>query len=368
MKNSLIALKKFLSNKKNIAAVVGGGLAFTAVVGGLIYYIAFRDLPDTPGNDNVQAPASESYQVAIDSNCANPRKLDGVCVEEEKDNLPVYGVMIENSLDAWPQIAVAKANLVYEAIAEGGITRFLVLFDSSQQIAKIGPVRSARTYFLEWAQEYGAVHAHIGGSPEALELAKKRPIYDLDEFFNAATFWRGKDRAAPHNVYTSTDLLNKTVVNKKWEIKPDYQSWQFKSEAPVDTRGENKTVMIDFESYYYSVKWQYNKEDNDYTRYQAGEVHKDADGSIIKAKNIAVMYSTSYVIVGDDKGRRFTQTVGSGKAFVLQDGQMIKGTWKREKLSERTRFYDEKNEEVSFNRGTTWVEVLPTGFADPKID
>lgn len=355
-------IKEFILNKKNLIIF---GIAVVLVAGGLMTFFVLRGKP----SETVVTPSVEDQVFVVEQMavCQNPRKLDGMCVEAGKDNLPVYGVMIENAVDARPQQGLAKANMVFEALAEGGITRFLVLYDQSVDLKKIAPVRSARTYFLEWAQEFGALYAHIGGSPESLELARVRPIYDLDQFFNASYFWRSSDRIAPHNVYTSMELLNKAVLEKKWEIKPNYESWLFKDDAKISDRGATQSINVDFSSYYYSIKWEYNPTTNEYTRYQGGSIHKDEDGSVIKTKNIAVMYTTSYVIPNDDKGRRFTQTVGHGKAYVYFDGKEIIGTWKRENLNSRTRFYDADGHEIIFNRGTTWVEVLPKDFSAPKV-
>ena len=351
-----------LTKRTIIIISAGSALVVGGVTGGLIWHFTRPDSAEPP------SAVEEVQPTVVNPDCEAVRLLDGVCVKSGEENLPVYGVMIENALDARPQFSVAQANLVFEAIAEGGITRFLVLYDSQKDLAKIGPVRSARTYYLEWAQEFNALYTHIGGSPESLELAKKRPIFDLDEFFNQWYFWRAKDRAAPHNVFTSTELLNQAVEKKQLDIKPEYKPWNFKDEATLEERGDLKKINVDFNSSYYSVAWQYDKETNEYTRYQGKAIHKDQDGAAIAVKNIAVMYTTSYVIAGDDKGRRFTQTVGTGKAFVFLDGQAIKGTWKRENLNERTRFYTEAGEEIAFNRGKTWVEVLPKDFIEVKFE
>lgn len=352
--NSLSKKNKFLILAAAAVFVIGAGA-------GLIWSLTFRGA-DRPAEVTV---ITEEINEPEEKICEASRRLDGVCVKSGKENLPIFTYMIENASDSRPPTNLSKANMVFEAIAEGGITRFLAVYDSDQDLNRVSPVRSARTYFLDWASEFQGLYIHIGGSPESLELVYERPIYDVNEFAYGSYFWRTNDKVAPHNVCTSTDLMRKLIEFKKWEIKPNYESWQFKKEAELTSRPESQEIYIDYNSDYYSVKWQYDKENNDYTRFQGGTIHKDADGSVIKVKNIAVMYSKSYVIPGDDKFRRYTQTVGEGKAYVFLDGQVIEGQWQRPDLESRTRFYDAQGNEVEFNQGVTWVQALPNDYPLP---
>jgi len=327
-------------------------------IGLFVYYYWYKPIDS---QEVEQQPATN--QIVKNQNCDNQRLLDGVCVVEGQENLPVYSIMIENHVDSRPPAGLSKANLVYEAMAEGAITRFLAVYDSATQLDRIGPVRSTRKYFVDWAQEFDSVHVHIGGSPEALDLLKVRPVYDLNEFFNGAYFWRDNNRLAPHNVYTSADLLHQAIEKKQWDIKPDFHGWQFKSEAELKDRPDSQEILIDFIGESYLVKWVYNKDDNNYQRYLGGKLHQDEDGSQITAKNIAVMYTGSSVY--DDEGRRRMTTVGEGEAVVFLDGKAIEGFWKRPDLDSRTRFYDKDGNEIAFNPGITWIEVVLTHF--PKV-
>lgn len=291
------------------------------------------------------------------------REIDGVCVDKEAEYF-FYSVMIDNHYDARPSNGLADALLVYEAIVEAPITRFIAVYSSLDEVEVIGPVRSARPFYVDWAKEFNGPYVHVGGSNAALDNLKETYKYDINEFNKGRYFWRSNGRFAPHNVFTSSHNVWKVIEDNGWEPKNDFESWQFKDQAIYDERGNVEEIKVDFASTPFLVSWKYDKEDNDYTRYQGGIQRKDEDGQEIKAKNIVVMYTESKII--DDYGRRETTTVGKGKAHIFFDGQVIKGSWQRDNLASRTKFYNEGSEEIQFNRGKTWIEVVPTHF--PQIE
>lgn len=288
------------------------------------------------------------------------RLLDGVAVDDEtKINLPLFAVQIENMVDARPLSGVSGASLVYETLAEAGITRLLAIYTADNDVSEIGPVRSARPYFLDWAEEFGALYAHSGGSPEALRTVLQYDILDLNEFANGRFFWRSKSRYMPHNLYTSVELLNDAFTAKEGEVK-NFTPWQFKDEIGFDARPtEEGRAKIYFSTKTYEVGWQYDRETNDYLRYQAGVIQQDRGGAEVRAKNIIVQFTG--VIVLDDVGRKKIDTIGEGEAIIFQDGIRIDGTWQKEARGERTKFFDAASAEIKFNPGVTWVEVVPIG-------
>lgn len=296
-------------------------------------------------------------------------KSSGVIVqlEEEKDEIilssdlfekPLVAVMIDNYFEARPPINLSKAPFVWEAPVEAGITRFMAIFplDENMDVDKIGPVRSLRPYFIDWAAELGAVIVHCGGSPEALRLIKTVYTKDLDQFFNDSAFWRTWARYAPHNLLTSTENLREAVKDKEYE-KEDFDSWKFKEDLEILNRPREQKVTIDFWRPEHKIQWVYNKGKNNYERKQAGVFHKDEEGNKIIAKNIIIQFTDVKII--DSYGRREIRTIGEGRATVIMDGQRISAFWKKPSMEERTKFYNEHGEELSFNKGTTWVEVVP---------
>lgn len=273
-------------------------------------------------------------------------------------NVRPFAIVIENSLDARPQSNLSKAGLVYEAMTEGGITRFLAFYDKVPD--EVGPVRSARTFFVSWAHELPAFFAHCGGNADAIDwIPTLSNFFDLDEFAYGSYFWRSSDRYAPHNLYTSGENLEKLVKDQGWQTNLDYPAWQFKNEAENENRGTGQGVTIDFSSPAFLVNYSYDKEKNYYKRALAGAPHLDVDGEPITVKNVVIAYYEGELrdAPADNTVSWYLETDKGGKAKVLMDGKVIEGTWARSSDG-RTRFFDSVGKEISFNRGNTWIEAI----------
>lgn len=284
--------------------------------------------------------------------------LTGQIINEELEDLPqVFGVMIENSADAWPLSGLDQAFLVIEAPVEGSIPRFIAFFSDGQVVDKIGPVRSARPYYIDWNDGLQAMYTHVGGSPEALELIKSTyNTLDLNQFWYADFFYRqNSTRYAPHNVYTTVELLKEAFDEVFSDIEdPSYDIWQFADDQPVETPS---SISIDWsDGTTYDVGWKYQAETNSYTRYQGFSEMKMEDGSIIEANNIAII-STDIRII-DNEGRRSIVTVGSGDALIVQNGEVYLARWEKKDHDDRLKFYTADGYEISFNAGNTWIEVV----------
>ncbi len=302
--------------------------------------------------------------------------MDGQKVEGQIAGRRPIGVMVENYPYARPQSGLLDADVVYEAPTEGGITRFLALYQS-KAAKNIGPVRSARTYFAEIADEWGAVFAHVGGNSDALANIKAGDypnISDADQFFNDPYFQRVTWRTMPHNVYTSIDKLDKLIGARQFFSDATiYQPWRFKDDSPSSSipppEGEGGKIFasstaadinISFSTHDYVVEWKYNILDNSYSRFLAGKPHKDLDtGKQISAKNIVVQFVKTYPVKSDTPLSIGLDLEVGGRADVFEDGKIIIGTW--EKVSGRTRYYDQDGKEINFNRGPIWAELVPVG-------
>lgn len=288
--------------------------------------------------------------------------LDGILVAAEIANRIPLAVMIENHIDARPQIGLDKASIIYEAIAEGGITRFMALY-GPQDVAKAGPVRSARTYYVSWAQEYKALYAHVGGNMDALDIIKSlNTIYDLDQFsIGSPTYWRDKKNVATeHTMYTDTTKLRKVASDKGYPTDGQFTPNSFKKETDLENRPEGQLININFSTNTFAVKWTYDKISNSYLRSMAGASHKDGvSGEQLSAKNIIIQYvdrkATKTRI--NESGYIYT-TTGEGKAIFITDGIATTCTWKRADESSRTLFYDESGNIMKYNPGVTWYEIV----------
>ena len=356
----LQALKEWFSTAK--AKIVAGArnkdniMVFVAVFAALVVMlgVTVTFLLKPAKYDDV----SQNLLTPNDTTDELRHPLSGRLLDAPLDELPqVYGIMIENSADAWPLSGIEDAYLVIEAPVEGGIPRFITFFADDMEVDKIGPVRSARPYYIDWNDELYGLYAHVGGSPEGLDLIRQFGTLDLNEFFQGEYFWRDTvRRAAPHNVYTSTDSLAKALI----ELKPEqavYESWLFKVDAPLDV--DHLSLEIDWgQGDLYDVKWAYQPESNRYLRLQGDDAVVTQDGDSVLANNVVVMAADITVV--DNVGRRHIVTVGEGDALVVQDGRIILGRWKKAERTERLRFYDAEGEEIKMNAGQTWIEVVPS--------
>ncbi|MDP2917927.1 MAG: DUF3048 domain-containing protein [bacterium] len=290
------------------------------------------------------------------------RLLDGMTVPEAESNKLPLAIMIENLSVVRPQSGLSRANLVYEALAEGGITRFLAVFSGTEDLPEIGPVRSARVYYLDWAGELAAAYIHCGGDPYALRLIRQYKMKDLDQSYNGYFFWRKNEMAAPHNLFTKTSLLNEAASAKGWIDQGNFKPWLFKTEATLDSRPDAVAdLSIDFSAPSYAVVWKYDRENNQYLRYNGGFSHLDKNNNEqIAAKNVIVQFM--FAALKDDdlaKGRLGMHTIGGDKALIFRDGEVVSGIWKKNYREDRTRFYTEDWKEIEFNPGQIWIEVVP---------
>lgn len=352
----------------------------TAFLGGGFYsFLAQRfSLPVI----NPIAPLSGEPLITLSSPTVlnQPHPISGVfyTVEQKEDwsNRRPLAIMIDNHALARPsQYGLQKANLIWEAIAEGGITRFLAIFHGNE-VGQIGPVRSSRVYYIDWALEFPGYYSHIGGaatfgSPANIFVyIKQKGVLDLDQFkLGSSTYWAGGAVYLTGNTILS--YIKYTSTEKLWQAGenlypgtnelPDFKAWQFKNDEPLDERPEEQEVAFIFwYPAHYGVAWRYDRARNTYLRWQGGSPHIDqATGEQLWAKNVVLFY-TLQRSAGDGTAHLLYDTVGSGDALVYLDGKEIAATWQRNSLSDRTVFYKRgTQEEIAFNRGSTWIEVLP---------
>jgi hypothetical protein len=350
---------KILSKKQKILVI----LMF------LLYIAAWGVLGFVLGERSVPVAAIGSYDNKNAPKVADtPNPINGILYTKDEakiwaNNLPL-AVIIENSTDARPQTGLTNADIVYETLAEGGITRLTAVFLAND--SDLGPVRSNRPYFLDWVSEYSAGYAHIGGSPLGQQLVKDYGIKDLDQFYlGSPTYERISSRPAPHNVYTTTKKLRDAASGKGYKGPVKIDSWLFAdSEAPVSERPKTFTISLGFlGAGGYDVTWSYDSNSNTYLRTNGGDKFIDVgNNQQVSAKNILVQY-VQIRDEGSGHGRILVQNEGSGDAVVFRDGIAIVGKWKKDGRTSRTRFYDKDNKEITLNRGQIWVEAVPTGSA-----
>jgi hypothetical protein len=299
------------------------------------------------------------------------------------------GIMVENHREARPQSGLSTADIVYEAVAEGGITRFLLIY-YCQDASYIGPVRSARIYFIKLLQEYGdyPLYAHVGGANTpgpADALGEINDLgwaghNDLNQFsVPFPYFWRDYERlpnrVTEHTVYTSSKKLWQFAANKRGLTNVDkdgrrwdgnFEPWLFKDDAKTADRGSLKTISFGFwesNDGDYSVKWQYDKVTNSFKRFNGGVPHFDKNtGAQITAKNVVIIFAKeSPANDGYPGGHLLYGIIGQGDGIIFQNGEAIEINWVKKTEERRMKFYDKNNNEISFVRGPIWIEILPIG-------
>ncbi|MFA6588219.1 MAG: DUF3048 domain-containing protein [Patescibacteria group bacterium] len=290
------------------------------------------------------------------------RKIDGMLVKTSEWNKLPFGVMIENTPEARPQAGLGLASVVYETLAEGGVTRFLAIFPQSVNPKLLGPIRSSRPYYVDWAREYSAIYIHAGGSRDAFEEIGRLGVRSFDALTRKGSPYAFRNCSGVHCLFTNKGKLNSLVTKNKLNSTPAKSTgWIFKSDVEKKQRGKNgKKLTIDFNGRTYRVDWAYDQKTNRYKRSNGGVVAKDRNtGKQITAANVVVMRVPKEKVL-DRKLRISLKLTGKGNATLYRDGNAIEVQWRKSSASARTKFYSKKTgQEIEFNRGTTWVEVVP---------
>ncbi|OGE29347.1 hypothetical protein A2867_03270 [Candidatus Daviesbacteria bacterium RIFCSPHIGHO2_01_FULL_40_11] len=386
--NKIINIFQGLTNLQKVLSLIILGVVLYGASTSLSYSLfnQFRVTP-APGEDLVSSLPTPTNALVEDPN------------EPKTENCPLNGskhtkkakefwekrrplaVMIENHIEARPQSGIASADVIYEAVAEGGITRFMALFYCNLSDIQVGPVRSARTYFLDWLGEYDALYAHVGGAntpgpADALSQIIKYGVKDLNQFsIGFPVFWRDYQRlghpvATEHTMYSTTQKLWEVGAKRgflatdsagvKWD--DNFVPWKFKEDKSGSTT--TKITVNFWESQPgYQVEWNYEMTTNSYKR-KNGEPHIDLNNKQqLDAKVVIIQFERESNANDGYPGNvhLLYGTVGSGKALIFQDGNVVEGKWVKPKRTARTKYVDGTGREIEFNRGQIWIQTVPEG-------
>jgi hypothetical protein len=274
---------------------------------------------------------------------------------------PVTAVMIENSPDARPQSGLKGAGVVFEAIAEGGITRFVAIFQGPKP-ALIGPVRSVRPYFVSWFAPFDASIAHVGGSALALQQVRDGTYRDEDQFFNAATYWRSTDRYAPHNVYTSGANLD-TLNAKKGYTTSTFTGFTRIAAGVADLQKPQgapaTSIKVSISISLYDPSYTYEPATKTYPRSINGGPQIDREAGQL-APSVVIVMKVPTSVVMQDGYREQMDVIGKGDATIFQRGQVFEGTWSKTAQRDQLTFTDSAGNEIPLERGQTWITAIPS--------
>lgn len=336
-------------NKKEWIIAVSAAVVLLGGTGFALYWFVFK--PE-PAPVVYQEPEPEPEPEPVPTTVAS--KTTGNQVEPAINDRAIYAVQIENSPEARPQSGLIYADIINEAVAEGGITRFNAIFHDHVP-PNIGPIRSLRPYYIDWFLPYSAGIVHAGGSPEALADVRNLNIQDMDHGVNGAYFRRVSNRYAPHNLYsTGQQLLD--LFAKRGYSNPNVASLPRKELAPAATPTA-RVVNLKISSANYNVNFTYDPATNTYLRSMGGVPHKDAEAGtqimprvvVVPVLNKSIHPNRIHTVYG---------TVGSGKVFVFQDGTVTEGTWSKPSRSAQWQLTDTAGTIIKLNPGQTWFTII----------
>ena len=326
---------------------------------------------------------------------------EDVLVVKEKEvkifngNDRTIAVMIDNHSDAWPQANLNKAYLVYEIVVEGGETRLMALF-KGQDLEKIGPVRSSRHYFLDYALENDAIYVHHGWSPQAesdISTLKVNNINGITE--TSKDFWRVKDKSSPHNMFTSTESIleiaerkgykttssKQSVLNylvEEFNLSDKYEKEVIEEENTTEvsdaneTEDDRKTKSISAtnitipHSKLQTVKYEYDEKTKTYKRYARKKLQTDyITGEPVTTKNIVITMCDNYTLKdSENKGRQGLKNIGTFDGYYITNGEAIPIKCTKTSRNEQTVYKDLEGNEIDVNDGNTFINICST---DAKI-
>jgi hypothetical protein len=366
--------------------IVIGGLALALAAGASLGVLAARVAPSSSASPSAQAEATPSPSMTpspsptpsptpVPTPTPTPRPtptplsrapLTGRFVSAAVARRHPIAIMVDDHPDARPQSGFNAASVVWHAPAEGGVPRYMLIFQDRIPGA-VGPVRSARQYYIAWAAEWNAMYGHSGGSPQALRTLREQGdgqlVYNADEFrWGNIYYHRSTERFAPHNVYTTGQELRKLAKRLGVKDTALKAAWRFGPDASPDKRPKGGRITVGYS--FNTIDYRYDRKTNTYLRSVSGEKKQidRADGKQVAPKNVVVMLMRFGPLNdGTNKQRLEADVVGSGTAWIATNGRTIKGTWRKTGTTKPTRFYDAEGEPVTLTVGQTFVQVLPIG-------
>ena len=298
--------------------------------------------------------------------------------EPEKATIKIFNgtdrpiaFMIDNNVNAQPQSSIGSAYLVYEIIVEGKETRLMALF-KGVDADQVGPIRSSRHYFLNYAMENDAIYAHLGWSPKAESDISTYKINNINGQFydtgkartSSSLYWRASHRKAPHNAYTNIPSILEISKQKGYRTTSDKKSVLNYVTHDVELDGEDAQVANEIIIPYASthkVKYVYNKETKKYTRYSKGRLITDeVTGKAVETKNLIITFAKNYQLADtENKDRQEVVTVGNLDGYYITNGKAIKIKCNKQDRFEQTKYLDLEGNEIEVNDGNTWINICP---------
>lgn len=321
---------------------------------------------EEPAEEPVEEPVEEEPPAEEESQEGKVKdQTTNEWIDEALENQRPIAVMFNNIIEACPQTSISKAGVVYEAPVEGNLTRLMGIIKDYEGLEKIGSIRSCRAYYVYWALEWNSIYCHFGG-PELYvkDVLARKDVHNLNGLqLDGSTYYRTKDRKAPHNAYTSGDRIVSALGKFKYEreYNDNYRGahYQFADKSSPVTLENGTDATYVAPGYPINKPWfEYNEEDGLYYRFQYGKEHiDDLDGKQLAYKNIIIQNTKHEVL--DAKGYLAFHFNDTGKGgYYITNGKAIEITWEKTNDLEPTRYFDKNGAEITLNTGKTWVCIV----------
>lgn len=321
--------------------------------------------PPTPASTPSPTPGATPAPTPV----TVPAPLTGLPINPDAATRHPVAVMVDDHRDARPQSGFNAAAVVWQAPAEGGIPRYMLVFQDSLPSA-VGPIRSARQYYIDWAAEWNAVYVHVGGSPEAMATlassGRGQLVWNADEFRWAGEYiWRVPERAAPHNTYSDGAGLRGLSSELGATDGPIEPAWRFGPPVRPAKRPVGTTLTVTYP--YETIEYRYDADTNTYRRFIDGSAEPQvdaADGRVVAPTNVVIL-RMRFGALNDghpEKKRLDAQNLGSGEAIISTNGRIVTGTWSKETITAPTRLFGPAGEPVTLTAGQTFVQVIALSY------
>ena len=303
-------------------------------------------------------------------------KTKKLTIFDENSNERPIAIMIDNNVGNNNHIGLQESYLNYEIIVEGGLTRIMAIF-KDKNVSTIGPVRSSRHYFLDYALENDAIYTHYGWSTYAQSDISALKINNINGLTDETPFWRDKTIQAPHNVFTSLNKIKSSALEKNYKLTTN--NWKnfnynpkeinlnekFESTPSQENESETKNYVLRANniSMNYSNSqirsYQYDSTNKYYLRFMNGASHNDKEtGENLHYKNVIIEKVYNYSI--DSYGRQDLTTTGTGEGYFVTDGYAVPINWTKSSRSAKTKYTYKNGEEIELNDGNTFIQIIPT--------
>jgi hypothetical protein len=321
--------------------------------------------------DDVNGENTNNSNVAIKE--VDPHKgqsinpLTGLYISEKVATRRPIGVMINNLKKALPQSGISQADIIYETLVEGGICRLFAIYQDFNA-TKIGPIRSARHYYLDFAFDHDAIYAHYGRSPQA-DLAFSNwnsPNIDGLSYLDDIMCFVDPNRTKPHNRYTSYSGLIAAINSTGYRTDIKINNKFNFSDKDYRPKNGTKSIKVTLPFSHYQTSWfEYNDKDKLYYRFQFNDTHIDKEtGEQLKYKNVIIQYANIWVIPNDSEGRLDMNLISKGNGLYVTNGVYIPITWEKTSHYNPTKYYLEDGTKLKINKGKTWISVFPLARKD----